>query len=496
MTRKTKLAAVLSAAALLSVGGAVTSMAATSGWNLEDDSWVYLDTNGSRVTDSWKKSGENYYYLDSDGSMALDEWIDSTYYVDSNGVMLKNQWVEVEEGDSGPSGDDEGGWYYLSSGGKVVTDSWKSINGKYYYFDSDGKMLTGWHMDGSDTYYLGDENDGARTVGWKLLEYDEDEVPEEGDISDATSAGDDAYWFYFQTNGKMVYADGKSYVAKSINGSKYYFDENGRMASGWAAVSSGSDADGDTTGISCFKYFGDDNDGTMTKGWKYLTTHPGDSDDADALTGTDGPDEGDGKWYYFDSSGVPKYLDAGAATLTAATSRINSNTYFFDEYGCMQSGLLGITLNGQEDAVTAYFGSSDSDGKMKTGRQSSVYDGDDERDTYYFGSSGENKGYGITGTMNGYLYYNGILVQADDDTDYQVFKVNDTYYLVSESGKVQTTSKSYKSDGSYAYKIENGTIYTIDSNQQNAQEVTDSDTKELPTVVYDETYDLSSNYLN
>ena len=76
----------------------------------------------------------------------------------------------------------------------------------------------------------------------------------------------------------------------------------------------------------------------------------------------------------------------------------------------MQSGLLSITLNGSEDAVTAYFGATDSDGKMKTGRQTSVYDGDDERGTYYFGSSGSTKGVGLTGTMNGYLYYNGILV--------------------------------------------------------------------------------------
>lgn len=108
-------------------------------------------------------------------------------------------------------------------------------------------------------------------------------------------------------------------------------------------------------------------------------------------------------------------------------------------------------------------GASDSDGKMKTGKRTSVYDGDDERGTYYFGSSGESKGCGFTGTMDGYLYYNGILVEAEDDSDYQVFKVNDTYYLVSEAGKVQTTSKSCKSDGAYAYKIENGTIYTIDS---------------------------------
>ncbi len=494
MTRKTKLAAVLSAAALLTLGGAATSMAATAGWSMEEEGWVYLDSNGDRVTDAWKKSGENYYYLDSDGSMALDQWIDSTYYVDSNGVMLKEQWVEVAEGDEGPSGDEEGGWYYLGSAGKVLTESWKSINGKYYYFDSDGKMLTGWHMDGDYTYYLGDENDGARATGWMLLEYDEDEVPEEGDISYATAAGDDAYWFYFQTNGKMACAeDGESYVSKSINGSKYYFDENGRMATGWAAVASNSDADGDTTGISCFKYFGDENDGSMAKGWKYLTIHPGDSDDADALTGTAGPEEGDGYWYYFDSNGVPKYLDAGATTLTEATGRVNSYSYFFDEYGCMQSGLLSITLNGSEDAVTAYFGASDSDGKMKTGRQTSVYDGDDERGTYYFGSSGSTKGVGLTGTMNGYLYYNGILVEAEDDSDYQVFKVNDTYYLVNETGKVQTTSKSYKSDGSYAYKIENGTIYTIDSNQENAQEVTDSDCKTLPGIVYDNTYELTSN---
>ena len=57
MRKQTKVVAVASAAALLAIGGAMTSFAA-QGWVEEDGTWYYYDKDGSRVEDTWKKSGE------------------------------------------------------------------------------------------------------------------------------------------------------------------------------------------------------------------------------------------------------------------------------------------------------------------------------------------------------------------------------------------------------------------------------------------------------
>ena len=180
---------------MLTTGAAIPSFAATSGWATEGDSWCYLDAQGNKVTNVWKKSGNDWYYLDSDGLMATDTWVDDTSYVDIYGVRVTNRWIYTEAGtDNAPNS--EGGWYYLDAAGKAVSDGWKTINNKKYYFDSDGTMQYGWYTDGSDTYYLGDENNGAAATGWLCLDFDKDNVPSDGDVSEQETIGSDtAKWF-------------------------------------------------------------------------------------------------------------------------------------------------------------------------------------------------------------------------------------------------------------------------------------------------------------
>lgn len=490
MNGKIKMMSIVASALMVSAGAAMTAQA---DWTLQDEDWVYLDSSGNPVADTWKKSGDNSFYLNSDGTMAVDAWIDETYYVDESGAMVTGRWVKAEEGEEGaPSSD--GGWFYLDTGGKVVTDGWKTIGGNRYYFDTDGAMEYGWFTDDDgNLYYLGDENDGAAKIGWLCMDLDEEDLPDDGDVTTVLSNGESGgKWFYFQSTGKAVKATADSgYVYKTIDGNRYYFNENGVMATGWAAVET-QESD-DSTGISTLKYFGEENDGKMSKGWKYITQDPSDSDDDFtffAATSSDAESSlsGDGAWYYFDSSGVPKYLSTTAATVSAATTRINANTYFFDQYGRMQSGLIGFEL-ADNQILTVYFGNSDSDGVMKTERQTQVYDGNGDTGIYYFTASGENKGSGYTGVKNDCLYDNGKLVEAEDGSTVQLFLVNDQYYLVNESGKVQTTNKAYKSDGEYCYEYSNGTIYVIDSDKVRLGVATASES--LSDLAYESVVTLS-----
>ena len=492
MKQKTRMTALCTAAVLMALGASMTAFGA-QGWAKEGDVWTYVDSRGDRVTDSWRKSGNYWYYLDSNGEMLTDQWVDDTYYVDVNGVMITNRWLYVNPGtDDAPNSD--GGWYYFNANGKVETDGWKTINNRRYYFDTDGTMKYGWFSDNEDTYYLGDENQGWASQGWLCLDYDSDNPPDEGDVSfEETSGSDTAKWFYFQSNGKAVKAVSDTYVSRTINGEKYYFDGNGVMLTGWVSMASESDAS-DPTGISTFKYFGDDNDGSMSRGWKYLTDDPEDSDDSENLATATSSDasygDADGSWYYFDSSGTPKYLDAQADSMSKAVSRINGQSYFFDEYGRMQYGLIGIDF-GDGTVTNAYFGNSDSDGKMKTDKTSSVTEDNGDRSTFYFNTSGTSRGSGFTGEKNGYLYWNGKLVKADQGSTTQVFEIDGTLYLVNESGKVQTGTRCYKSDGDYRYEIDNGTIYYVDGDRQREGAVALGDGQVLPEISYRTVYTLS-----
>lgn len=478
------------AAAALTMGAAFTSMAA---WEQDNGIWIYTDNSGNRVTDSWRQSGNSYFYLDSNGEMAVERWVDDTYYVDANGARVSSQWVYVEEGTDGAP-NSEGGWFYLDANGRVVTEGWRTINNQRYHFDSDGTMQYGWLNDEENLYYLGDENDGAAKTGWLNLEYDENEGQEDGTVTEQSTSGT---WFYFQDNGRAVKASGEdSYVNRTINGSRYYFDENGAMLTGWAAV--GERQAGDMTGISTLKYFGDSNSGQMARGWLYLYDDPEDSDnggDRDFSFGTASPSDatpssadyegGEGAWYYFSNSGVPAYLDANASTLTEATTRINGSRYFFDEYGRMQSGLIGLS-QADGTTVSAYFGADDSDGRMKNARQTNVMEEDGERSAFYFTSTG-----GYTGVRNGYLYNQGKQVQAEEGEDLQVFEVGSQLYLVNESGRIQNSNRAYRADGEYRYEYDNGTIYNINNDRERLSTVTSGE--RLPGIAYESVYRLNGS---
>ena len=86
--------------------------------------------------------------------------------------------------------------------------------------------------------------------GWVCLEFDEDDLPEIGDISkEYKKADENSRWFFFQNNGKAKRSLTGNYDQETIHGEKFYFDRNGAMLTGWHAVKEKADSD-DATGIS------------------------------------------------------------------------------------------------------------------------------------------------------------------------------------------------------------------------------------------------------
>ena len=476
MRKQTKVGAVTSAAALLAIGGAMTSFAA-QGWVEEDGTWYYYDKDGNKVEDEWKKSGDNWFWLDSEegGAMATDKLIDddsNTYYVDGNGVMVTNTWVKVVNEDQDDDDPAEYRYYYMQSSGKAYKASentgstkFKVIDGKKYAFDEDGKMLYGWvnkddatlAMDDSDwetaTYYMGSWEDGSLKTGWqKITVYDE----EKDDDYD--------YWFNFKSNGekrKHGENDKGDILEKKINGKYYGFDNRGVMTYEWTIAT----GNGDGSTASNWRYFNSPEDGARsTKGWFKVVAPDEDGDDntfkeydkGETFAYGDAKDENE-RWYYADGDGE---------LYVGKIKKIKGKYYGFapagNKAGSMLTGLCALTVNEKgeitklwardmdsddlDDALKAegdfsenadsnirdfgsdpqdtlyYFGNDeDSDGALKTGNTTVNLDGDSY--SFQFSKTGgaEGKGRGVNGIDDGkYIYQFGMKLKASSDDKYIV----------------------------------------------------------------------------
>ena len=465
MRKQTKIAAGISAAALVAVAGAMTSLAAT-GWVNEGGSWYYYNTSGDYVTDTWKAYNGQYFYLGDDGEMWTSRLVedgDNHYYVDANGAMVKNTWVAV------PADEDEDldvdyRWYYFGSTGKAYRKSYgKTINGKKYGFDEDGKMLFGYVDESSYTikndeddpilsadYYFGTNEDGARHTGW--LQY-----------TDAlTDKDDDYYWFYFNTsNGKKVKGQ-----EKTINGKKYSFDSDGIMDFKWTTASGTTDTQ---------KWFGTLEDGSLAKN-KWIWNKPYEQV-KNSANYEDYEDE------------TPRWFrtDAGGNLIKNKTKKVNSKWYVFDEDGVMLTGLVALddedgSVSGASylkeydmDEVTAddlkadnygkalhYFSEDEEkDGSMKTGTMK-IELADDEYTFCFTKTTGAAKhGYDSSSKK---VYNNGMLQKAGDDK-YKVKTdvITDNDYLVGSTGSIVKNVSKYKdaNDKYYVYLKTGDTSWAI-----------------------------------
>ena len=152
MRKQTKIAAVVSAAALLALGASMTSFAVSKGtWMMFDGEWYCYDKNGDAYTNVFCSSSGKEYYVGDDGQLVRSEWVEDgsdKYFVNSSGAKITNDWrLTTPYGDD--SADEE--WYYFQSNGKMATGKKITYKSKTYYFDTGRIMLTGWVNKGEGT---------------------------------------------------------------------------------------------------------------------------------------------------------------------------------------------------------------------------------------------------------------------------------------------------------------------------------------------------------
>ena len=210
MRKQTKIAAVVSAAALLALGASMTSFAASKGtWMMVDGEWYCYDKNGDAYTNVFCSSNGKEYFVGDDGDV---------YYCgdEDDGHAKKNKWVKTWLPDNTNEEEDDKEWFWFDKEGKVfragvntaaetaanaekykldegtlVPDDnkvatligKKKVNSKDYWFRNDGVMLSKFYKIDDAMYYFGGADDGSMKTGSQS-------------IKDNTG---DTYKFYFYT---------------------------------------------------------------------------------------------------------------------------------------------------------------------------------------------------------------------------------------------------------------------------------------------------------
>ena len=488
MRKQTKIAAVVSAAALLALGASMTSFAASKGtWMMVDGEWYCYDKNGDAYTNVFCSSNGKEYYVGDDGQLVRSEWVDydgSYYFVNSSGAKITNDWRLTTPYDD-DTADEE--WFYFKSNGKRAENEKITYKGKTYYFDTDGKMLTGWVTTGDGTSSVNEatnyedghtfycDETGARVEGaW---------VKDTEPGTDDDDADADEYWYYLKK------ATGKPATGKqsNINGQIYLFNGEGQMQVGWVARSDSKtknfvqlDKEDNEQDMILLKdyadsevyYCGDEDDGHAKKNKWLKTWLPSDTEE----------EEDDKEWFWFDKNGKLYRADADAKSASNAQKykleegnlvydgaaeeqkvnkkKVNSKDYWFREDGVMLSKFYMLKNDSAKDFMF-YFGGSD-DGSMKTGAQT-VKDNTGDSYKFYFytkDSYGYAKGAGVIGNQSNKLYYYGLQIQADD-YKYQLAEVAGKKFIVNSNGTIQHSANTeYKEDGDVLIKADDAKYET------------------------------------
>ena len=264
--------------------------------------------------------------------------------------------------------EEDGTWVYYDRDEERATEEWKKSGDNWFWLDENGEMAVDQLIEDDDDYYYVNESGAMVTNQWVAIENEDAGEEDEPDY----------YWYYFQANGKAYKrsdsASESSISAKTINGKKYAFDEEGRMIASWFSedVESGStstaseDSTASTAEVSeftrGFKYFSDPEDGARyTRGWFKVV--PGYYLEEDEYN------DGDDYWYYADGNGE---------LYANEIKTIKGKKYAFNENGRMLDGLVLLEMEAKSN-------------------------------------SSSSKGAGIHGEDDDKLYAAGKLIEADSD---------------------------------------------------------------------------------
>ena len=187
--------------------------------------------------------------------------------------------------------------YYVLETTRAQATGWLNLDEGTYYFDETGEMLLGWQTIDGFRYYF--ESDGTMAIGEQTIDEVRWNFQKDGRLFSGwqEDALYDEHGFlitecFMDTDEGMIYVNAEGRKAtgwQTIEGKRYYFDENGIRQSGTI------DIDGERYTL--------DEDGVLQTGWSY------------------------------DDAGNARYRDEHGMFLRDAALEIDGINYIFDEEG-------------------------------------------------------------------------------------------------------------------------------------------------------------------
>ena len=342
-----------------------------TGWIISEDGHKkWLDETGTPAI-GWHEIGENTYCFDNNGYMITGkQFINNNYYLFGTDGILNTSSGLVRYGSD---------TYYILEDHSLKISDWAIIDGKDYYFDASANIVSGkQNIDGINYYFTEDSAKylykggliQARSGEWYYAEpngqlatsttkviygttyyFDENSIlqsyPSQIEYNKIGWQSIDGSWYYFNQDGSM-FTGWLSYA-----GRKYYLYPDGRMATGWI-VTNNHYQYLDSTGIQQFgwqfingNWYALGNDGNMITGWLNC---------------------GDKKYYF--------HSDGRMATGWIVT---NNHYQYLDSTGIQQFGWQFINgnwyaLGNDGNMITGWLNYGDkkyyfhSDGRMATGQ--------------------------------------------------------------------------------------------------------------------------------
>ena len=302
---------------------------------------------------------ENGWYTDENNN---------TYYYE-NGIMIQNQIKDIADEDGTIYG------YYFDWSGILNQNPYNRYQGSFKYGDtyvggyirseSNGHLYkNAWYVNGNDKEYYGENyicpREGTIKIGEDLYYFDQNgylvtntqvvigdqlyQADENGVLS-LVDTGKDAHWvlangvWYYYESGVPV-----KNVFRDIAGECYYFNESGKMQTGFFYCSiDGKNYLASSKGAIVVK----------TKDWYYAENQ---------------------KWYYFDEAGNP---------ISDKIEKISGKEYYFNYEGEMQTGSFSYYDSSLGRQVGVY---ADASGAICR-KKGWIYEHDN---WYYVNESGEN----------------------------------------------------------------------------------------------------------
>ncbi|HBG5344515.1 TPA: peptidase C80, partial [Clostridioides difficile] len=255
----------------------------TSNNNLEGESIVYqnkfLNLNGkkyyfdnnSKAVTGWQTIGGNKYYFNTDTAVAVTLW----------------QTIDGKK-------------YYFNPNTAVAVTLWQTIDGKEYYFISTTAIAaTGYTTINKRNFYFGDDN--VMQIG--------------------VFKGPNGFEYFAPANTYNNNLEGQAIVYQNkfltLNGKKYYFDNNSKAVTGWKTIDSK-------------KYYFNPNTAAAATGWQTIN----------------------GKKYYFNPNtavavtlwqtidGKEYYFISATAIAATGYTTINKRNFYFGDDNVMQLGVF------------------------------------------------------------------------------------------------------------------------------------------------------------